>query len=120
MSSRGKQRPIRLADAKVLARFRRGVAHHRPMARKWLMADAARLDHRPLRILKSHGLIHYDVLADRAPGRSRAQARLTPAGIRALEVLPHFCRTCGCTELQACAGGCSWVEPDLCSACVPH
>lgn len=28
------------------------------------------------------------------------------------------CRVCGCTDARACAGGCSWVEPDLCSACV--
>lgn len=28
------------------------------------------------------------------------------------------CRTCGCTQVSACAGGCHWVEPDLCSACV--
>lgn len=27
------------------------------------------------------------------------------------------CRICGCTETQACPGGCYWVEPDLCSAC---
>lgn len=27
------------------------------------------------------------------------------------------CRVCGCTEDHACAGGCSWVEEDLCSAC---
>ncbi|MEY2161328.1 hypothetical protein [Rhodanobacter sp. FW106-PBR-LB-2-11] len=27
------------------------------------------------------------------------------------------CRVCGCTESFACPGGCSWVEPDLCSAC---
>ncbi|SNS15866.1 PRTRC system protein E [Humidesulfovibrio mexicanus] len=27
------------------------------------------------------------------------------------------CRKCGCTDDQACSGGCSWVEPDLCSAC---
>jgi hypothetical protein len=29
------------------------------------------------------------------------------------------CRTCGCTDARACPGGCSWVEADLCSACVP-
>lgn len=29
------------------------------------------------------------------------------------------CRVCGCTEQTACDGGCRWVEPDLCSACVP-
>lgn len=27
------------------------------------------------------------------------------------------CRECGCTDLQACAGGCWWVGPDLCSTC---
>jgi hypothetical protein len=27
------------------------------------------------------------------------------------------CRICGCTDLQACPGGCHWVAPDLCSAC---
>lgn len=30
-----------------------------------------------------------------------------------------ICRVCGCWELQACADGCSWVEPDLCSRCAP-
>ncbi len=28
------------------------------------------------------------------------------------------CRGCGCTDDRACFGGCSWVEPDLCSQCV--
>ncbi|MDR2054254.1 MAG: hypothetical protein LBQ10_00045 [Desulfovibrio sp.] len=28
------------------------------------------------------------------------------------------CRKCGCTDEAACPGGCSWVEKDLCSACV--
>lgn len=27
------------------------------------------------------------------------------------------CRVCGCTEDNACEGGCSWVEEDLCSSC---
>lgn len=27
------------------------------------------------------------------------------------------CRVCGCTDDNACPGGCSWVEPDLCSKC---
>lgn len=30
---------------------------------------------------------------------------------------PASCRVCGCTDERACAGGCSWVEADLCSAC---
>jgi hypothetical protein len=29
------------------------------------------------------------------------------------------CRVCGCSWFNACPGGCSWVEPDLCSQCVP-
>lgn len=34
-------------------------------------------------------------------------------------ILPErSCRKCGCTEARACPGGCSWQEPDLCSACV--
>lgn len=28
------------------------------------------------------------------------------------------CRICGCTDEEACPGGCTWVEPDLCSECV--
>ncbi|MCP1375363.1 hypothetical protein [Dyella lutea] len=27
------------------------------------------------------------------------------------------CHVCGCTETNACAGGCWWIGPDLCSAC---
>jgi hypothetical protein len=29
------------------------------------------------------------------------------------------CQKCGCTDARACEGGCSWVEDDLCSRCVP-
>lgn len=31
--------------------------------------------------------------------------------------MPGVCRECGCTDERACPGGCSWVEPDLCSQC---
>lgn len=27
------------------------------------------------------------------------------------------CRVCGCTELEACHGGCHWTAADLCSRC---
>lgn len=30
-----------------------------------------------------------------------------------------ICRSCGCTDEAGCPEGCSWVEPDLCSACAP-
>ncbi len=29
----------------------------------------------------------------------------------------NTCRVCGCTDDNACLGGCWWVEPDLCSRC---
>ena len=39
------------------------------------------------------------------------RARFLKSGVRQ-------CRACGCTETDACPGGCSWVELDLCSSCV--
>lgn len=27
------------------------------------------------------------------------------------------CRFCGCSDDRACAGGCAWIAPDVCSAC---
>ena len=27
------------------------------------------------------------------------------------------CRICGCSWFNPCPGGCSWVEPNLCSTC---
>lgn len=35
---------------------------------------------------------------------------------REVQVL-RACRECGCTDIHACPGGCSWVEADLCSGC---
>lgn len=32
-------------------------------------------------------------------------------------IITGVCRVCACTDECACEGGCSWVEPDLCSAC---
>lgn len=28
-----------------------------------------------------------------------------------------MCRVCGCSELNACQGGCAWIAPDLCDRC---
>lgn len=28
------------------------------------------------------------------------------------------CSVCGCTDDEACDGGCAWVADDLCSACI--
>lgn len=30
------------------------------------------------------------------------------------------CRVCGCSEFNACPGGCIWATPDLCSRCVSN
>lgn len=38
-------------------------------------------------------------------------------GFGGIAVRVPTCRICGCTEAMACAEGCSWVQPDLCSAC---
>lgn len=27
------------------------------------------------------------------------------------------CMYCGCTDTQACPGGCWWAEPEICSTC---
>jgi len=30
----------------------------------------------------------------------------------------RICRICGCTQHNACSGGCYWVTDDLCSQCL--
>ena len=34
------------------------------------------------------------------------------------EDVDDVCRGCGCTDSEACPGGCYWIESDLCSSCV--
>ena len=45
----------------------------------------------------------------------------TPAGNKPLpEIemeLQEFCLNCGCTMMQACEGGCSFVQPFKCDKC---
>jgi hypothetical protein len=31
--------------------------------------------------------------------------------------LNRQCRICGCTDDEACPGGCSWSQPEICSTC---
>jgi hypothetical protein len=41
-------------------------------------------------------------------------------------LLPRICRGCGCSDLRACPGGCSWVMLDIetpsgfCSECAEY
>lgn len=51
------------------------------------------------------------------PDGGLAAIALTARGVDVVNGLPQ-CRECGCTENSSCGDGCSWVEPDLCSACV--
>jgi hypothetical protein len=41
-----------------------------------------------------------------------------PGMTEALFASEPSCRVCGCTQSQACASGCIWAQPDLCSQCV--
>ena len=60
---------------------------------------------------------------------SHANVRLNNAfaGEVVATILPQLpvhvgrCRVCGCTEDEACDGGCSWVDGDasLCTTCCP-
>ncbi len=34
-----------------------------------------------------------------------------------LDIKPRSCRVCGCTQDNACPGGCYWIAEDLCSMC---
>ena len=44
--------------------------------------------------------------------------RLRPPDLGTLNV--RQCVGCGCTDRCACAGGCRWVGPRLCSSCGPE
>jgi hypothetical protein len=57
----------------------------------------------------------------RARLRSEGEARADRETARAARLrVKGACLVCGCTEDHACEGGCHWVAPRLCSACVAH
>lgn len=58
-------------------------------------------------------LVTQDALTadNRVRGGDRETSPRASARVRA-------CRACGCTDDRACPDGCSWVDADLCSACV--
>ncbi|WP_287744301.1 hypothetical protein [Methylobacterium sp.] len=64
-----------------------------------------------------HALTHLldgavaDVLLD---GALEAEDGVTP---RVPSLLGGFCRDCGCTQEDACPGGCGWAADDLCTTC---
>lgn len=77
-----------------------------------------------------------DLCPPHARKREEAKAELEALAIEAREAILHApdacalwdeatCRVCGCTDddcsqcVEKTGAPCSWVEPDLCSACVP-
>ena len=52
------------------------------------------------------------------PTKAPATKKRAAAAVsKSKRVRERSCRVCGCTEAQACPGGCHWVGRDLCSAC---
>jgi len=58
---------------------------------------------------------HHEIEQRSARARADYSADHFELETDALEV--RRCRKCGCTDMHACPGGCSWVDADLCSAC---
>jgi hypothetical protein len=68
-----------------------------------------------------HGETRDDVIAAIDAWYAEAASPDDVAGIESPAI--RTCRNCGCTDERACMDGgepCSWVDTDLCSACVPH
>lgn len=66
---------------------------------------------RPAIILSGHSAVAF---FEGVSGCYAIDGRVRAAALQS----PRTCRVCGCTDDHACPGGCSWVEEDLCSACV--
>lgn len=57
------------------------------------------------------------IRATGADAQALFNALANPPKERSASQHVRACRLCGCTEMQACPGGCWWVGEDLCSAC---
>jgi hypothetical protein len=56
-----------------------------------------------------------NLLSERA---ARPLARHLDKGLPPVpSLIGPVCRKCGCSDDDACAGGCGWAEPDLCTSC---
>lgn len=53
----------------------------------------------------------------KTPTKSRSRRKASRKKAPRRKSQPGVCRECGCTDDYGCPEGCSWVEPDLCSAC---
>ena len=100
-------------------------------AEGWLAAEASMLREAAWEARGRHGLVkHYrDAMRQAEKREARELARLaapsTPALVTVIVGDPDepACRVSGCTDSQACPGGCWWVPGDidergpLCSCC---
>lgn len=80
-------------------------------ADSWGMADVL-----PPR-LKALGIDAKKILDEHAPVEKKEPEKAGKGKASKRKPAVRKCRECGCTEEEACEGGCEWVEPDLCSAC---
>lgn len=97
----------------------------------WLAAEASLLREAAWEARGQHGLVKHlrDAMRQAEKREVRELARLTAPYssvlVRVIVSDPDepACRVCGCTDSQACPGGCWWVPGDinergpLCSAC---
>lgn len=51
-------------------------------------------------------------------GPQDAEMDLEDLGMPGFEDNGPHCQICGCSEFNACPGGCVWATPTLCSRCV--
>lgn len=70
------------------------------------------------RMLRSNRLRHRASYRLKLPRLRFLQKLELARQLRIYAGLETACRLCGCSESKACRGGCYWIEPGLCSACV--
>lgn len=68
---------------------------------------------------KRYGAAVFGEQVMRRVGKARTGRILNGREWNEIPYQSRVCRVCGCTEEQACLGGCEWVKPDLCSTCIP-
>lgn len=121
MSPERYQRAVEILETKAGLEYSDDVEHTREWTDALAAADDEGVDAPPLIVnIELPGFAPQDIrelvagLADDVASRD---------GIDAAEVfLVRTCEICGCTDLEACLGGCWWTSPtdDICSACVPR
>lgn len=108
---------LTVPQQRALARFRRGPVKWSPVDLAWRAADEHLVLRRVMQTLRDKRAVRYHDGAERYGSRSRAVAAPTKKGEQWLQLVPRFCRDCGCSEFHPCTEGCCWVDADLCSAC---